>query len=595
MSAAPVLDPEVLVREILQQSPEESKPSLLGTPDYLAPAERIVRSALSWQAADGRIIDPAEHREVNTGTARFIGALGLLIQGGRCLDLVDQCAAALTPALEDLAGQRTNWGEFIGKEALMAYAALLPIAPSDQIGRWQQLLAGVDPEQCYFSCRSENGGGAGNNYVTFAIAAEAGRQMLGLAPPSTDFLDRMVEQQLRHVDANGMYCDPKCPMTYDAVARMNLALARSFGYDGAQAARLDAMLTRGAMAQLLVQAPTGVMPFGGRSNQQNFNEVTFAVLCEYEAARCAKSEPLPAAAFRRAAALAFAAVQPYLAEKTVYFTKNFFPPDAAVIHGREKGYGWYSPYCLLIASQLGFAARLADASIPAAAAAPAEYGTYFWPTTAAFHKVFAGCRGLQLEIECNANPDYDATGLGRLQRRAAPVLLGLSAPCPAAPRFFTCVPPGLDTAIGPEVGGLILAGRHGPQLTSQVRDVAVSHDQVVFSIDYSTDALAVTEQYRLTGDGLEITVEAGSGPLAFRVPVLETDGRQQGKLVLTKSGFDFYFQDGTYQVRELSGQASVQLEDAPAVNRNGIYRVVRFQLPSRRAAFRLRLASPSTC
>ena len=125
--------------------------------------------------------------------------------------------------------------------------------------------------------------------------------------------------------------------------------------------------------------------------------------------------------------------------------------------------------------------------------------------------------------------------------------------------------------------------------------MAVSHDQVVFSIDYSTDALAVTEQYRLTGDGLEITVEAGSGPLAFRVPVLETDGRQQGKLVLTKSGFDFYFQDGTYQVRELSGQASLQLEDAPAVNRNGIYRVVRFQLPSRRAAFRLRLASPSTC
>ncbi|MDD4097341.1 MAG: hypothetical protein PHC30_01095, partial [Lentisphaeria bacterium] len=472
-------------------------------------------------------------------------------------------------------------------EALMALVALQPHVPSEQTGRWMELLAGIDPERCYFSCRPENGGGAGHNFVTFAIAAEAGRQMLGLAPRS-DFLDRMVGLQLRHLDNHGMYRDPKCPMTYDAVARMNLALARSFGYDGAWAGQLDAGLTRGAMAQLLYQSPTGVMPFGGRSNQQNFNEVTFAVLCEYEAARCAAAAPVLAGAFRRAAALAFAAIQPYLADKTVFFTKNFFPPDAEVIHGREKGYGWYSPYCLLIASQLGFAARLAGDAVPTAAAAPAEYGTYFWPTTEAFHKIFAGCHGLQVEIERHADPDYDATGLGRIQRRNCPVLLGLSAPAPAAPRFFTCVPPGLDTAIGPEVDGVTLAAQHGPRLTSRIRDAAVSRDQVAFSIDYAAEGLAVTEHYRLTAEGLDLVVEAGgAGAFVFRVPVLETDGRQQGRLALTMSGFDFQFLGGVYQVREVSGQASVQLEDAPAVNRNGIYRVVRFELPSRRAAFRL--------
>ena len=200
-----------------------------------------------------------------------------------------------------------------------------------------------------------------------------------------------------------------------------------------------------------------------------------------------------------------------------------------------------------------------------------------------------------MEIEGNADPKYDATGLGRIQQRNCPVLLGLSAPATATPQFLTCVPPGLDAAIGPEVDDIILAAQHGSQLTSQFKRVVVNCDQVAFSIDYTTENLAVTEHYQLTVEGLDLVVEAGGdGALAFRVPVLETDGRQQGKLVLTKSGFDFQFLGGMYQVREVSGQASVQVEEAPAVNRNGIYRVVRFQLPSRRAAFSFRLKSPMT-
>lgn len=81
--------------------------------------------AVNWQdAVSSRIIDPYEKKETNTVTARYVGALGLLIMRGRCQDLKESCAKALTPALEDLFYNKTYWGKFITKEASMAYLAL---------------------------------------------------------------------------------------------------------------------------------------------------------------------------------------------------------------------------------------------------------------------------------------------------------------------------------------------------------------------------------------------------------------------------------------------------------------------------------------
>ena len=585
-------DPEVLLQQLLRQRPSELSLPVIPAPDYLGVAEKIIRLALPWQAADGRIIDPVEKREVNTATARFIGALGLLIQQGRCLDLLDQCAAALTPALQEMAKGEISWAEFIGKEAMMGLIALQPYAAQDQLAGWQELLAGLQPERCYFSCRPENGGGSRGNFVTFAIASEALRQYLKLAPES-DFIDRMLEKQLPRFDENGMYRDPNCPMTYDPVARMNLTLARFYGYQGDKAAALDRQLQRGAAAQLLYQAPTGIMPFGGRSNQQNFNEVTFALLCEAAARRLAGTDAELAAVFRRAAALAMAAIQPYLRTETIHFSKNFFPSAGQLIHGREKGYGWYSPYTLLIASQLGFAALLADSTITPATAAPAEYGTYLWMTSRDFHRLFASCKGLQIQIELNADSKYDATGLGRIQRRNCPILLALAAPASAEPNFFTVSPPHRELAIGPESAGGCLAAQSGNDLHCEIKQISSDGKSLRFQLIYRTAQETFTEHYQLEQDQLQWQIGCEHPPIAARIPVLTTDGAHTGELEYLPDGFIWHWQGASYRVQENSGQAKISQEEMPAVNRNGIYQMLRFQMPGKQASFTIQLHPPS--
>src|SRR5690554_5766150 len=91
---------------------------------YLDVAEGIVRQGAEWLNEEGRVIDPFEGKETPTATARFVGALGALLSAGRCEDLEEHCVRALTPALEDLYHVRTTWGEFIVKEAAIAFAHL---------------------------------------------------------------------------------------------------------------------------------------------------------------------------------------------------------------------------------------------------------------------------------------------------------------------------------------------------------------------------------------------------------------------------------------------------------------------------------------
>ena len=45
--------------------------------------------------------------------------------------------------------------------------------------------------------------------------------------------------------------------------------------------------------------------------------------------------------------------------------------------------------------------------------------------------MFANCAGYSLEIDTNANRQYDSTGLGRIIRKGIPIELGLSVPFPA--------------------------------------------------------------------------------------------------------------------------------------------------------------------
>jgi len=429
--------------------------------------------------------------------------------------------------------------------------------------------------------------------VTFAIAGEAGKQFFRLAD-NQSFLDRMVALQLRHFDANGLYRDPNCPMTYDLAGRMNLTLARAFGYRGEHQVELDRGLRLGALQQLLYQSPTGEMPYGGRSNQQNFVEAMFALICEYEAQHYwQQGERELAGVFKRAAALAFKAVRGYVSSRPVFFSKNFFPQDTSPIHGREEGYGWYSPYSLLIASQFGFAARLAQPDIPQLPT-PSECASYCLELTDDFHRFFASCQGLQIEIDRNSQAGYDATGWGRLQHRHCPPLLALSAPLAAEPHYLTTIPAGPDTAIGPVINGVSLASRRGEELRSRIVSREVMPAQVRFSIAYSCPQFDLQEDYTLTPAAVEYQAQSKAGELLVRVPAIVSDGRQESRLELTDAGLAVDLAGASYRVSSLTPGCVWEWEEQPLPNRNGIYRVCRCRCPGQSIRLRFTLQESRT-
>lgn len=543
---------------------------------YLDLAENIVRQAVGWQNEDGRIIDPYEGKETNTATARYVGALGLLIQQGRCLDLSESCAKALTPALEDLFyGKTSGWGEFIAKEACMAYMALKDRAAPDVVAHWRHLLGDYDPETTY-SATFKNHPGALDNFCTFAIAGEAMKKKLGLADNEA-FMDRYVEQQLTRFDKNGMYNDPHSPMTYDMVARMNLCLALWAGYRGRHFEKLDETLMRGALSQLLCQSPTGECPFGGRSNQQNFNEATFALICEFEAVRWAgQGDSRMAGAFKRAASLAISSIEKYLRETPIYFTKNAFPPETQ--HGRQKGYGFYGAYSLLIASQLGFASLIADGKIKEDAC-PAECGGYVFITEDSFHKVFANCAGTHVEIDLNADFMYDATGLGRVHFINCPAELVLSAPITANPSYLTSTPPSPENiSIGPGWDGTWLATLNGDKLRSDCKVLDASHSRIRFSVNYNYASAGVSEEYDISRDEMKVSAMRHDGrALDFRMPLLKTNGRDNAQIKLRDDGFEALFKDFAYQATSQSPNVKIEMGGVDAPNRNGIYRTALFK------------------
>jgi hypothetical protein len=570
---------------------------------YAAVSEPIVRQAVAWQNAKGRIIDPFVGYETPTATARFVGALAGLMLKGRCLDLADNGIRALTAAAGDLykaAEKPVAGSEFYAKELMLGYLALRDRVDAATLALWKKCLGGFDPEANYEYVLAKHPAAELHNYTTFALAGEQFKKRYEIAD-NTEFIERHLATQLPRFTAFGMYRDPNNPMLYDVTGRMNLSLLVFFGYDGPRRAALEEMLRRGALTQLLYMSPTGEFPYGGRSNQQNFNEATAALVLEYEAARLKKAgDPELAGVFKRAARLAALSIRRWLDLRPVRFIKNEFPPSTQ--HGRQKDYGFYAVYSLLIASQFGFANLVADPGI-AERPVPWERGGYVIRLDDDFHKIFAACRGYGLEIDTRADHHYDATGLGRIHKTGVPTETALSTPIVAKPEYLVSTPEApRGIAIGPgwKSGGRSVWPSH---LSGEIEKVglesgAETADRVRFKVVYDCGKLlgAVTETYDLDGRGLTVDWElarpaAGSPEaLQLQVPLLETNGRFKSEIKPAKRGFVVDYQGHAYNVECVSPrEVETSLEGFAAPNRNGIYRVGLFSVRGSAASCRFSL------
>lgn len=600
-----------------------------GRSGYLDAADRLARACAGFLGDDGLLHDPTVSedrdpaaarfspgwmaRHSYAGTARFVGAVARLAMAGRGGDLLSAGMRALETSARTLwEGRRDHrpGAEFEMIELVDGYRAFAPLAAADRAAAWRRWLSDVDAEQCYgdvFSVRDEP-----RNGNTFAIASEQARLAAGLGG-SPEFVDRYLAYQRRWFDAAGMYRDPGEPMTYDLTVRKNLALLMHRGYRGPHAPWIDEALERGGRFSLASQSAAGAAPFGGRSSQYLFVEATLACVLEHEARRwAARGDASLAKAFARGARRALDSALPWLAMDPPRHIRNGFDPSSR--HGIDS-YGQFTVYGPLAATLFAEAWHLADHGIGGAedgedagrdrarAEAAEEPTTVFAPARE-FRKVFARCRGWSLEAEMAADPGYDATGIGQLHRQGVPLPLALAGSCPGRPKFFSAVEPTAGpAAIGPawKTGG----GAWRTLAASTAADVA-SWDLEVHRADAEAAEFTLvwriadggparlTERVLMDGETVRVTacVDAdGIEAIGFVVPVLETDGGDAARVEVADGEVSCRARGALF--RASCPGATFAWEPGRAVNRNGVYRLARWEAGGRSIACVLRLDSSS--
>ncbi|MEM6884001.1 MAG: hypothetical protein AAF571_03150 [Verrucomicrobiota bacterium] len=557
--------------------------------------ERIVREASLWLDQEGAIIDPNDGTEYAQSSPRFAAPAAILLYYDRIADLEDKVYACMDHCTSALAHGEAEAPDFWMRELMTAFFCLKSRAPESKIQRWSAHLISVDSEKTYWKvCSRGIDIKTLHNWVVYSSAGEWMRHQAGLGPSDSSipdepflwgrkFFDHYMDAQRFHFTSDGMYRDPGAPVTYDYATRLQIATALKFGYDGHLRADLDELLRRGGLTMLLYMGPDGQCPYGGRSNQFNFNEAIIAALCEVEASRYKESDPFLAGVFRRQAAKSAAMIAEWVtADDPARYCKHWFSLDDNF--GADE-YAKLSCYGLLTASFLGLAILFADEEI-VETICPAETGGYVLESDPSFHKVFASCGGTQVQLDTRADLKYDATGLGRFARQGVPIALGLNMPMAPQPHYHLPAQYLHDraVAIGPSWqdgnGEWISLANLSEELEMNTVVAEESGAQVKWSVIYRSQRhqATVTEKYRLTDSELNIRasilLDSMIKPrMKFSVPLLATDGRNQS---ITKSGvkeLTLTFCDSVLRVL-YNARLQASLVDEHCANRNGIYQTL---------------------
>lgn len=560
-------------------------PTNLSRDDYLSIVSGIVNHFRHFQNAEGRIIDPFVHREVQYSTPCYAWAATALVVSGKRSDLLDSAAMALECALRQLAdaSPADQHGDFFTFPAMLAYEHLRDRVPLERRQRWEALLKAVDPFRAYRDVLRE-GKREVHNWNVVAIAGEFLRAQAGFT--DLRFVEQHLAAQLPHFTAEGLYRDPNVPMAYDHFPRHFLAAILERGYAGKFQSELNGLLERAAWTSLLMQSPLGELPTGGRSAQHQWNEAMQCVTYEIWARRkWREGDEVAAKAFKRAARLALQSIRCWVRPSgELWIVKNRFDP--ALRHGFE-GYSFHSQYNLLAASMLATAWLFADDRIPEGAC-PADIGG-FVVHLPDFHKVIANAGGLYVEIDTAADPNYNSTGLLRIHKA------------------------GIDPLVGPTDGAAIkdeplavgIAWREGDRWQplaglgqGQIASVALAvHEQtpqrVAFTIRYEVNrpvVQAVIETYELTPERVRVTAEVKGevNSLLVRFPALAFDGQRASRITVSESTVTLRLDNSQQNFRVESPKGVVLRRTGKWVrSRNGYLEPIEGEVKGNRVVYTL--------
>lgn len=505
------------------------------------------------------------------GFPRLVANLGILIAHGKRPNLLPLFAEMMEFCCATMPTVKAA-NDFSVREIVCCLQEVerASILPAELTQRWRTHLRTIDIASTY-NVFAKTPDDTVNNWALFTAVSEYFRQQAGLCN-SSDFIDLQLLQQSKWLDENGMYQDlvgSDChhPILYDLVARGLFALLLDRGYCGAQSAAVDENLRKAGLLTLDMQSTTGEIPFGGRSNQFLHNEPWLCAISEYEAKRYAKTGNLNLASrFKAASVRALEATERWLFKQPIRHVKNRFAIESG--YGCEF-YAYFDKYMTTVASNLYAAYLICDDTIPTAEPDRTPHTAL---TSSGFHKLFLTSGGYALEFDLNADPHYDANGLGRVHRAGAPSAICLSCPCPAEPAYTVDVEQPIALSL---CAAIKLQGKWHLGAAADSTYELLCHDTAdgtarAAMLCRFADGQTVQARYTVSERGVEITLQ-GEGEIGFALPALCFDGETAADIRVDDRTLTVSYEN--WCCRYTTDGTIVALNKT-AANRNGHYRAL---------------------
>lgn len=504
------------------------------------------------------------------GFARLTANIGILLAHGRRSDLLDR----FLPMMDFCCAGVTRYkaaNDFSVRELIACIWELerTDVVPSERIEVWKDGLREIEPTKVY-TVYAKKEDDPVRNWALFTAVSEFYRTKAGLGD-TTDFIEVQLASQLQWLDENGMYCDHSGtevhqPMVYDLVPRGLFAVLLCAGYRGRYYEEIDEVIRKAALCTLRMQSTTGELAFGGRSNQFLHNEGWLATVFEFEAARYQREgNGTLATEFKNAALRAAAASFRYFAQKPIRHVKNRFPTETK--YGCEK-YAYFDKYMITAASFFYTAYTVADDTVQGTEAP--DLAPSVFRTSEHFHKVFLKSGGYALEFDTNADPHYDASGLGRLHRADAPSAICIAAPCPRDPSYRLDLEGRVPLSIAPAVrdGGEWIFGAD-ERVVHEIAELSEDGEAAYAAhICRFPSGACVTVRYTVTASGITAEV-TGNGEVALTLPAFTFDGESHSTVACEGDALTVSY--GGWQCHYRT-DGRIGDSGKVAANRNGYYR-----------------------